>query len=96
MRRSIHWHGGDEGTQRLAVSVGAAATGFVARVIRARIRSRCCMRTIRVFGGWLGRMSLDFTDFGVGEQIVFGVDVDPTSIQGVPGAGGGGAASGSS
>ncbi len=39
-------------------------------------------------------MTLDFTDFGLGETIVFGVDVDPTTIQGVPGAGGAGAISG--
>ena len=43
--------------------------------------------------GWDG-MTLDFTDFGLGESIVFGVDVDPTTIQGVPGAGGAGAVSG--
>ncbi len=39
-------------------------------------------------------MTLDFTDFDSGEAIVFGVDVDPTTIQGVPGSGGAGAVSG--
>ncbi len=43
--------------------------------------------------GWDG-MTLDFTDFTSGEAIVFGVDVDPTTIQGVPGSGGAGAMSG--
>ena len=86
---------GDEGTQCLAVSAGAAATGFVAP-------GDPCTDPFSLpheddpgvpANGWDG-MSLDFTDFGVGEQIVFGVDVDPTSIQGVPGAGGAGAVSG--
>ena len=39
-------------------------------------------------------MTLDFTDFGPGESIVFGVDIDPTTIQGVVGSGGAGSISG--
>ncbi len=86
---------GDEGTQCLDVSSGAVATGFV-------VPPDPCADPFSlphedapgvIGNGWDG-MTLDFTDFGVGESIVFGVDVDPTTIQGVPGSGGAGAVSG--
>ena len=38
-------------------------------------------------------MSINFTDFDPGEQLFSTVDIDPNSIQGVPGAGGAGARS---
>ena len=39
-------------------------------------------------------ITLDFTDFDAGETFQFSTDVDPNSIQGVPGAGAAGAVSG--
>ncbi len=85
---------GDEGTQCLAVS-SEGGTGFV-------VPTDPCTDPFSLphedspgvpGNGWDG-MTLDFTDFTSGEAIVFGVDVDPTTIQGVPGAGGAGAISG--
>ena len=85
---------GDEGTQCLAVS-SEGGTGFIAP-------GDPCVDPFSLphedspgvsGNGWDG-MTLDFTGFDSGEAIVFGVDVDPTSIQGVPGSGGSGAVSG--
>ncbi|MEO1165867.1 MAG: dockerin type I domain-containing protein, partial [Chloroflexota bacterium] len=39
-------------------------------------------------------MTVNFSDFGAGEEFLFTTDVDPNSIQGVPGAGNAGAVSG--
>ena len=85
---------GDEGTQCLAVS-SEGGTGFIPPA------DPC---TDPFFAqhedapgvpgnGWDG-MTLNFDDFGPGESIVFGVDVDPTTIQGAAGSGGAGAVSG--
>ena len=85
---------GDEGTQCLQVSQ-EGGTGYV-------LPADNCTDPFSLpheddpgvpGNGWDG-MTLDFTDFGTGESIVFGVDVDPTTIQGVPGSGGAGAISG--
>jgi len=85
---------GDEGTQCLAVS-SEGGTGFV-------VPADPCTDPFSidhedepgVAGNGFDGMTLDFTDFGFGETIVFGVDIDPTTIQGVAGAGGAGAVSG--
>ena len=85
---------GDEGTQCLAVS-SEGGTGFIPPA------DPC---TDPFFAqhedapgvpgnGWDG-MALNFDDFNPGESIVFGVDVDPTTIQGAAGSGGAGAVSG--
>ncbi len=39
-------------------------------------------------------VTLSFTDFDPNEQLIGGIDVDPNSIKGIPGAGGSGAVSG--
>ncbi len=85
---------GDEGTQCLEVS-SEGGTGYVVPA------DNCTdpffaqhQDSPGVPGnGWDG-MQLNFDDFNPGESIVFGVDVDPTTIQGVAGSGGAGAISG--
>jgi hypothetical protein len=44
--------------------------------------------------GGFDALTLQFGDFDPGETLTFSVDVDPTSIEGVPGAGGAGSVSG--
>ena len=44
--------------------------------------------------GGFDQLTIQFNDFDPGETLFFSVDVDPTSIEGVPGAGGAGSVSG--
>ena len=86
---------GDTTKSCLAVSSGAAATGFV-------VPADPCVDPFSLphedspgtAGNGNDGMALNFNGFEPGETIVFGVDVDPTTIQGVVGSGGAGAVSG--
>ena len=85
---------GDEGTQCLEVS-SEGGTGYVVPADNCTDPfSLAHEDSPGVAGNGNDGMTLDFNDFDAGEAIVFGVDVDPTSIQNVPGSGGSGAVSG--
>ncbi|MGA7758016.1 MAG: malectin domain-containing carbohydrate-binding protein, partial [Ilumatobacteraceae bacterium] len=85
---------GDEGTQCLEVS-SEGGTGYIVPVDNCTDPfSLPHEDDPGVPGNGYDGMALGFSDFAAGEAIVFGVDVDPTTIQGVPGAGGAGAVSG--
>ncbi|MEM6487072.1 MAG: tandem-95 repeat protein [Pseudomonadota bacterium] len=80
--------GGDATASPLTPNAGAAATGFVVPGDPAADPFSAPRN------GGFDVLDLAFTDFQTGEQFLFTTDVDPNSIQGVPGAGAAGAASG--
>ncbi len=80
--------GGDATASCLTINAGAAATGFVAPV------NPCADPYSVPRQGGFDVISLAFTDFNAGELLTFTTDVDPNSIQGVPGAGNAGGVSG--
>ncbi len=80
--------GGDATASVLTPNSGAAATGFVAPADPA------VDPFSQARNGGFDVMTLEFTDFDQNEQFFFTVDVDPNSIQDVPGAGFSGAVSG--
>ncbi len=85
---------GDAGTQCLAVGT-EGGTGFVAPADPCSDPFSLPHEDAPgvVGNGWDG-MTVNFDDFDGGEQIILGVDVDPTTIQGATGSGGAGAVSG--
>ncbi|MEO0596619.1 MAG: immunoglobulin-like domain-containing protein, partial [Chloroflexota bacterium] len=80
--------GGDATSSCLIPNSGATATGFVTP-------TDPCVDPFSVpRNGGFDVMTINFTDFGETEQFFFTTDIDPNSIQGVPGAGNAGAVSG--
>lgn len=80
--------GGDATSSCLTPNSGAAAVGFVAPVDP-------CVDPFSVpRQGGFDVLTVNFTDFNNGESFFFTTDIDPNSIQGVPGAGNAGAVSG--
>jgi len=80
--------GGDATSSCLTPNSGATATGFVAP-------TDPCIDPFSVpRQGGFDVLTIDFTDFNSGESFFFTTDIDPNSIQGVPGAGNAGAVSG--
>ncbi|MEL6404401.1 MAG: immunoglobulin-like domain-containing protein [Chloroflexota bacterium] len=80
--------GGDATASCLTPNSGATATGFI-------VPTDPCVDPFSVpRNGGFDVMTVDFSDFGAGEEFLFTTDVDPNSIQGVPGAGNAGAVSG--
>ncbi|MEO0599781.1 MAG: hypothetical protein AAF126_26955, partial [Chloroflexota bacterium] len=80
--------GGDATASCLTPNSGATATGFI-------VPTDPCVDPFSVpRNGGFDVMTVNFSDFGAGEQFLFTTDVDPNSIQGVPGAGNAGAVSG--
>ncbi|MGD1870798.1 MAG: malectin domain-containing carbohydrate-binding protein, partial [Neomegalonema sp.] len=80
--------GGDATASPFTANTGAALTGFVPYADSA-VDPYSQPRN-----GGFDVLSIDFTDFDAGETFTFTSDVDPNSIQGVPGAGAAGAVSG--
>ncbi|GAB5378278.1 MAG: hypothetical protein AcusKO_47400 [Acuticoccus sp.] len=80
--------GGDATASPFTPNSGAAATGLVVPGDPASDPFS------QPRNGGFDVITIDFTDFGAGEQFAFTTDVDPNSIQGVPGAGNAGAVSG--
>ncbi|MFK7925209.1 MAG: malectin domain-containing carbohydrate-binding protein [Bacteroidia bacterium] len=66
----------------------ATATGLIAPA------DACVDPFSQPYNGGFDAMSMSFSDFDPAEQFTFSVDIDPNSIQGVPGAGGAGSVSG--
>lgn len=80
--------GGDATASCFTPNSGATAVGLV-------VPTDACVDPFSVpRNGGYDVMSISFTEFDPAEQFFFTVDVDPNSIQGVPGAGGAGAVSG--
>jgi len=80
--------GGDATASPFTPNSGATETGLVAPATPA------VDPFAQPRNGGFDVLSIDFTDFDPGEQFFFTTDVDPNSIQGVPGAGAAGAVSG--
>lgn len=80
--------GGDATASCFTANSGAAATGLIAPA------DPCTSPFSEPRNGGFDVMSLSFTDFDPAEALFHTVDIDPNSIQGVPGAGGAGAVSG--
>ncbi len=80
--------GGDETAQCFNAGGSASAVGLVTPA------NACVDPFSGARNGGFDVLSMDFTDFDPGEIFTFSVDVDPNSIQGVPGAGAAGAVSG--
>ncbi|MEO0760776.1 MAG: hypothetical protein AAFZ09_03060, partial [Pseudomonadota bacterium] len=80
--------GGDQTASVFTANSGAAATGLVAPADPA-VDPFSAPRN-----GGFDVLTIDFTDFDPGESLLFTTDVDPNSIQGVPGAGAAGSVSG--
>lgn len=80
--------GGDATAQCFTAGATAATVGLVAP-------SDICVDPFSApRQGGFDVITVDFTEFDPSEQFSFGVDIDPNSIQGVPGAGFAGAVSG--
>ncbi|MEO1058058.1 MAG: LamG-like jellyroll fold domain-containing protein, partial [Actinomycetota bacterium] len=80
--------GGDATASPFTPNSGAAATGLV-------VPGDPAVDPFSVpRNGGFDVLTVDFTDFDPGEQFFFTTDVDPNSIQSVPGAGAAGAVSG--
>jgi hypothetical protein len=80
--------GGDATSNPLTANSGAGATGFVAPLDPALDPFS------QPRNGGFDILTVDFSDFDPSEQFFFTTDVDPNSIQSVPGAGAAGAVSG--
>ena len=80
--------GGDATASPFTPNVGAAATGLIAPADPA-VDPFSAPRN-----GGFDVITVNFADFNPGEQFFFTTDVDPNSIQAVPGAGNAGAVSG--
>jgi len=80
--------GGDGTASCFTPNSGAAATGLVAPA------NPCVDPFSAPRNGGFDILSIGFTEFDPAEQFFFTVDIDPNSIQGVPGAGNSGAVSG--
>lgn len=80
--------GGDAVASCFTANSGATATGLIAPA------DPCTTPFSAPRNGGFDEMSISFTDFDPNEQFFYTVDVDPNSIQGVPGAGGAGSVSG--
>jgi len=80
--------GGDATSQCLTPDSGAAATGFIAPT------DPCVDPFSEPRNGGFDVITVEFDDFQQDESFTFSVDVDPNSIQGVPGAGAPGSVSG--
>ncbi|UMA66195.1 Ig-like domain-containing protein [Roseivivax marinus] len=80
--------GGDATASPFTPNSGAAATGLV----QPADPSSDPFSQAR--NGGFDVLTIDFTDFDPGEQFTFTTDIDPNSIQGVPGAGNAGSVSG--
>ncbi|MBC2840231.1 malectin domain-containing carbohydrate-binding protein [Robiginitalea sp. SC105] len=80
--------GGDATASCFTANSGAAATGLIAPA------DPCVDPFSQPRNGGYDVMSLSFSEFDPSEALFFTVDVDPNSIQGVPGAGAAGAVSG--
>src|SRR5690606_27782890 len=80
--------GGDATAKCLTANSGAAAVGYIVPA------NPCASPFSQPRQGGYDVMSLSFNDFAPGETFTFSVDIDPNSIQGVPGAGNAGSVSG--
>ena len=80
--------GGDATASCFTANSGATATGLIAPA------DPCSSPFSAPRNGGFDVMSISFTDFDPNEALFHTVDVDPNSIQGVPGAGGAGSVSG--
>ncbi len=80
--------GGDATASCFTPNTGATQVGLITPT------DPCADPFSQPRNGGFDQMSLDFTEFDPGEYFAFTTDIDPNSIQGVPGAGAAGAVSG--
>ncbi|NRB49880.1 MAG: putative Ig domain-containing protein [Saprospiraceae bacterium] len=80
--------GGDDVASCFTANSGAAATGLIAPA------DPCSSPFSGPRNGGFDVMSISFSDFDPNEALFHTVDIDPNSIQGVPGAGAAGSVSG--
>lgn len=81
-------NGGDATAKCFEASSGATAVGLVVPA------DPCATPFSQPRNGGFDVMSIDFTEFDPGEVFTFATDIDPNSIQAVPGAGAAGSVSG--
>lgn len=81
-------NGGDATAKCFEANTGATAVGLVVPA------DPCISPFSQARNGGFDVMSIDFTEFDPGEIFTFATDVDPNSIQDVPGAGAAGSVSG--
>lgn len=81
-------NGGDATAKCFEPSAGATAVGLVVPT------DPCSSPFSQPRNGGFDVMSIDFTEFDPGEIFTFATDIDPNSIQAVPGAGAAGSVSG--
>ncbi len=81
-------NGGDATAKCFVPTAGATAVGLVVPA------DACVSPFSQPRNGGFDKMTIDFTEFDPGEVFTFATDIDPNSIQAVPGAGAAGSVSG--